>query len=84
MPFMESLQAMLPEGYSVAILWVAFALLLLAVVLFLIRLLRRFGSGTFVAGGRNRRTRLAVMDAAAITAGAGSSWCGATTSNICS
>jgi len=66
MSFMESLQGMLPEGYPVAILWVALALLLLVVILFLIRLLRRFGSGTFVAGGRNRRTRLAVMDAAAV------------------
>jgi flagellar biogenesis protein FliO len=66
MPFLESLQAMLPEGYPVAILWVGLALVLLVVVLFLIRILRRFGSGTFVAGGRNRRTRLAVMDAAAI------------------
>lgn len=66
MSFMESVRAMFPEGYPGAIVWVALALLLLVVVLFLIRLLRRFGSGTFVAGGRNRRTRLAVMDATAI------------------
>lgn len=66
MELIETIQDALPEGYASAILWIAFALLLLVVVLGLIRLFRGLGGGTFVAGGRNRRTRLAVMDAAAI------------------
>lgn len=66
MDVIETIQSALPDGYANAILWIAFALLLLIVVLGLIRLIRGFGGGTFVAGGRNRRTRLAVMDAAPI------------------
>jgi hypothetical protein len=66
MGFIESMQEALPEGYASAILWLAFALLLLVAVLALARLIRGYTGGTFVAGGRNRRTRLAVMDAAAI------------------
>lgn len=42
-----------------------FALVLLAVFV-LFAVLRRLGGGTFVAGGRNRVQRLAVMDAAAV------------------
>jgi len=53
----------LPEGYADAILWVLLALLLFFILLIVIRTLRRFRGGTFVLGGRNRRTRLAVMDA---------------------
>ena len=56
----------LPPGFAEAILWVAFALLLLFVFLAIVRLLGRLRGGTFVLGGRNRRTRLAVMDATAI------------------
>jgi hypothetical protein len=52
--------------YAPAVMWTVGALVLLVVVLFLIRLARGVSSGTFVAGGRNRRARLAVMDAAAI------------------
>lgn len=63
---MEWLVSIVPEGYANAILWLAAALALLIIVLFLIRIIRRFATGTFVAGGRNRRARLAVMDAAAI------------------
>jgi len=66
MELFETIQDALPYGYASAILWVAFALLVLVVVLGLIRLIRGVRGGTFVAGGRNRRTRLAVMDAAAI------------------
>jgi hypothetical protein len=51
--------------YASAIMWTLGALVLLVVVLFLIRIVRG-SSGTFVAGGRNRRARLAIMDAAAI------------------
>jgi hypothetical protein len=52
--------------YASAVMWTVGALILLVVVLFLVRLARGLSSGTFVAGGRNRRARLAVMDAAAI------------------
>lgn len=66
MGLIESIQDALPEGYANAILWLAAALLALVVILGLIRLIRGVSGGTFVAGGRNRRTRLAVMDAAAV------------------
>jgi len=52
--------------YAPAILWTFAALLLLIVVLVIIRLIRGLTFGTFVAGGRNRKTRLAVMDATAV------------------
>ena len=39
---------------------------LLVVVLVAVTLVRRASSGTFVAGGRNRKTRLAIMDATAV------------------
>jgi len=52
--------------YVEAILWTLGALAALAVLLLIIRLARGLRGGTFVAGGRNRRTRLAVMDATAI------------------
>lgn len=52
--------------YVEAILWTLGALAALAVLLLIVRLARGLRGGTFVAGGRNRRTRLAVMDATAI------------------
>ncbi len=52
--------------YARALLWTFAALLLLIVVLVIIRLIRGLTFGTFVAGGRNRKTRLAVMDATAV------------------
>jgi hypothetical protein len=52
--------------YASAVMWTVGALILLVIVLFLVRAIRGVSSGTFVAGGRNRRARLAVMDAAAI------------------
>lgn len=51
------------ERAQMAIIWTAGALVLLVVVLVLVRMFRS-GSGPFVAGGRNRRPRLAVTDAA--------------------
>ncbi|WP_315920119.1 flagellar biosynthetic protein FliO [Mesorhizobium sp. SP-1A] len=54
------------SGYAAALLWTFAALLLLIVVLIVIRLIRSLTFGTFVAGGRNRKTRLAVMDATAV------------------
>ncbi|MBN9242696.1 MAG: flagellar biosynthetic protein FliO [Mesorhizobium sp.] len=53
-------------NYAPALLWTFAALLLLIVVLIIIRLIRGLTFGTFVAGGRNRKTRLAVMDATAV------------------
>jgi hypothetical protein len=54
-----------PE-YAAAILWTVAALVVLLVVLFIVKLIRSMTFGTFVAGGRNRKTRLAVMDATAV------------------
>ena len=54
-----------PE-YATAVLWTFAALILLVIVLVIIKLIRSLTFGTFVAGGRNRKTRLAVMDAAAV------------------
>ena len=53
-------------GYAQAVLWTLLALLLLVVLLVVIKLIRSMTHGTFVAGGRNRKARLAVTDAAAI------------------
>lgn len=53
-------------GYTQAILWTFAALILLLIVLVIIKLVRSLTFGTFVAGGRNRKTRLAVMDATAV------------------
>jgi hypothetical protein len=53
-------------GYSQAIVVTLLALVGLILLLFVIKLIRSTFSGTFVAGGRNRKTRLAVMDATAV------------------
>jgi hypothetical protein len=52
--------------YARAILWTLAALILLVIVLVIVKLVRSMTFGTFVAGGRNRKTRLAVMDATAV------------------
>jgi hypothetical protein len=52
--------------YTRAILWTLAALVLLVVVLLVIRLVRGMTAGTYVAGGRSRKTRLSVMDATAV------------------
>lgn len=62
----EWLAGLAGAQYVDAILWTSAALIALIVVLALIRFFRSLDSGTFVAGGRNRKTRLAVMDATAI------------------
>ena len=54
-----------PE-FAMAVLWTLIALILLVIVLTIVRLVRSLTFGTFVAGGRNRKTRLAVMDATAV------------------
>lgn len=54
------------ESYASALMWTVAALVLLLILLVLIRIVRSFTFGTFVAGGRNRRPRLAVTDATAV------------------
>ena len=54
------------SGYAMALLWTLAALIVLVVVLVVDPLIRNLTFGTFVAGGRNRKTRLAVMDATAV------------------
>src|SRR5262245_59835342 len=51
-------------NFAPAVLWTALALVILVLVLVIVRIIRSMTFGTFVAGGRNRKTRLAVMDAA--------------------
>ena len=63
---MEWLDSVAGPGYTSALLWTFAALIFLVVVLIIIKLIRSMTFGTFVAGGRNRKTRLAVMDATAI------------------
>jgi len=65
-PLREWLDNIAGPQYASAVMWTVGALILLVIVLVLIRIVRGVSSGTFVAGGRNRRARLAVMDAAAV------------------
>jgi len=53
---------------SSAIMWIVLVLLVLVVLLVVLRLVRNMRGGTFIAGGRNRAPRLAVVDAAAVDA----------------
>jgi len=53
-------------GYSQAVLWTVLVLLLLVVLLIIVKVVRSMMFGTFVSGGRSRKTRLAVMDATAV------------------
>jgi hypothetical protein len=63
---MQWLDSVAGPGYAAALLWTFAALVLLVIVLFIIKMVRSLTFGTFVAGGRNRKTRLAVMDATAV------------------
>ncbi|RWC20337.1 MAG: hypothetical protein EOS51_13635, partial [Mesorhizobium sp.] len=63
---MQWLDSVAGPGYAAAILWTFVALVLLVIILLIIKLVRNLTFGTFVAGGRNRKTRLAVMDATAV------------------
>ncbi len=62
----EWLEGLAGPEYVMALLWTLAALILLVIVLVIVRLVRSLTFGTFVAGGRNRKTRLAVMDATAV------------------
>lgn len=59
------LDGMVP-GYGTALMWTLAALIGLLILLIVIRIVRGLTFGTFVAGGRNRKARLAVMDATAV------------------
>ncbi len=63
---MEWFESVLGPTYASALMWTGVALLGLIVLLVIFRLLRSLGAGTFVSGGRNRKARLAIMDAAAV------------------
>jgi hypothetical protein len=63
---MDWLQDVAGPNFAPAALWTLLALLVLVIVLVIVRVVRSMTFGTFVAGGRNRKTRLAVMDAAAV------------------
>ncbi len=52
--------------YGPAAMWTALSIAALVLLLFVYWIVRRTMTGTFVAGGRNRRPRLAILDAAAI------------------
>lgn len=56
-----------PE-YAPAAMWTTIAVAALLLLIIILRLLRGLSSGTFVMGGRNRKARLAVMDATAVDA----------------
>jgi len=60
------LEGMAGPQFATAAVWTLAALILLVIVLVVVRVVRSMTFGTFVAGGRNRKTRLAVMDAAAV------------------
>ncbi|MDI6026809.1 flagellar biosynthetic protein FliO [Corticibacterium sp. UT-5YL-CI-8] len=63
---MDWLDSVAGPGYTAAVLWTLAALVALVVVLVIIKIIKSLTAGTFVTGGRNRKTRLAVMDATAV------------------
>lgn len=60
------LESVAGPDYAPALMWTVVGLIVLLVLLIVIRIVRGFTFGTFVAGGRNRKARLAVMDATAV------------------
>ena len=60
------LESIAGPNYAPAILWTLAALVFLVVILLIVKLIRSLTFGTYVAGGRNRKTRLAVTDATAV------------------
>lgn len=53
-------------NYTTAMMWTVGALVLLLVMLLIVRFMRGLTPGTFVTGNRNRRPRLAVIEARAV------------------
>lgn len=62
----EWFEGLVGPDYALAAMIAAAAIIALIVFFIVWRLLRGSGTGTYVAGGRNRKARLAVMDATAI------------------
>lgn len=62
------LENVLGPDLAAPAMWIVAAAILLVVLYVLVRLARVLTSGTFVVGGRNRKPRLSVMDAAAVDA----------------
>ncbi|MCG6115322.1 MAG: flagellar biosynthetic protein FliO [Mesorhizobium sp.] len=62
----EWFESMAGPAYAPALMWTAIALLALFLILIAVKVFRRLSAGTFIAGGRNRRARLAVLDATAV------------------
>jgi hypothetical protein len=62
----DSLKEAAGANFVQAVLWTGLALVVLVLILVIVRIIRSMTFGTFVAGGRNRKTRLAVMDAAPV------------------
>lgn len=62
----EWVEGLVGPDYAVPVMAGVAALLALVVLYIIWRAVRHFSTGTYVAGGRNRKTRLAVMDATAI------------------
>lgn len=60
------LEDIVGPDYAMAAFMAIVAILLVAILLGLLYVLRRMRAGTYVAGGRNRRARLSIMDAAAV------------------
>jgi hypothetical protein len=63
-----SLETAFGSNAGSIIMWIVLALLVLGVLLVILRIIRTMRGGTFIAGGRNRAPRLAVVDAAAVDA----------------
>ncbi len=60
------LEGVVDPQYEAAVSWIIIGAAALLLIYIAYRIVRMLTSGTFIAGGRNRRTRLAVMDAAAV------------------
>lgn len=60
------LDGVIDSQYIPAVTWLIICVILAIVGYAGVRVVRMMTSGTYIAGGRNRRTRLAVLDAAAV------------------
>lgn len=60
------LEGVIDQQYVPVVSWLIIGAIALILLYVAYRVLRLVTSGTFIAGGRNRRTRLAVMDATAV------------------
>ncbi len=63
---LEWFESLAGPAFAPALMWTLLSLVGLVLVLVVVRLVRGLIGGTFIAGGRNRKARLAVMDAAAV------------------